>query len=30
LLQRFCMAIEMSSDRGAFVRHHRLFCLAES
>ena len=28
LLQRFCMAIEMSSDGGAFVRHRRLFCLA--
>jgi hypothetical protein len=27
-LQRFCMAIEMSSDRGAFVRHRRLFRLA--
>ena len=26
--QRFCMAIEMSSDGGAFVRHRRLFCLA--
>jgi len=27
-LQRFCMAIEMSSDGGAFVRHRRLFRLA--
>ncbi len=27
-LQRFRMAIEMSSDGGAFVRHRRLFCLA--
>ena len=27
-LQRFRMAIEMSSDGGAFVRHRRLFRLA--
>ena len=28
LLQHFRMAIKMSSDGGAFVRHRRLFCLA--
>ncbi len=28
LLQLFCMVIKMARDRGAFVRHRRLFRLA--